>query len=122
LIEAQKIFPRAKHFRILSLGTGTRSPSYTYQQVIKWGMVEWMLPSKGVPLASMMSNGQSECVNYQLQYHPRVTYHRLNITLEGCDRSMDNAAPENLECLQEKAEQLIETYQPLLDRLAHELS
>jgi len=121
-IEAQKIYPRAKHFRILSLGTGTRTPSYTYQQVIKWGMVEWMLPSKGVPLASMMNNGQSECVNYQLHYHPRVSYNRLNIPLEGCDRSMDNASPENLECLQEKADQLIETYQPLLDRLAHELS
>lgn len=120
-IEAQKIYPRAKHFRILSLGTGIPKRRFTYQQVSKWGFVEWVLPSKGVPLASMMNSGQSECVDYQLQYHPRVSYHRLNVSLSGCDRSMDDASPENIDCLQEKAEELIDSNHPLLEKLAREL-
>jgi len=120
-IEAQKIYPRAKHFRILSLGTGIPERRFTYQQVSKWGFVEWVLPSKGVPLASMMNSGQSECVDYQLQYHPRVSYHRLNVPLSGCDRSMDDASPENIDCLQEKAEELIDSNRPLLEKLAREL-
>lgn len=121
-IEAQKIYPRAKHYRILSLGTGMPGRRYTYQQVTKWGFVEWVLPSKGVPLASMMNTGQSQCVDYQLQYHPRVTYHRLNIPLEGCDRSMDDASPENIDCLQDKADELIEANQSLLETLADQLT
>jgi len=120
-IEAQKIYPRAKHFRILSLGTGIPERRFTYQQVSKWGFVEWVLPSKGVPLASMMNSGQSEAVNYQLQYHPRVSYHRLNIPLGGCDRSMDDASPENIKCLQEKGEELIDSNRTLLEKLAREL-
>ncbi len=120
-IEAQKIYPRAKHFRILSLGTGIPERRFTYQQVVKWGFVEWVLPSKGVPLAAMMNSGQSECVDYQLQYHPRVSYYRLNIPLKGCDRSMDDASPENIKCLQDKAETLIENNQDVLDKLAREL-
>ena len=121
-IEAQKIYPRAKHYRILSLGTGMPGRRYTYQQVSKWGFVEWVLPSKGVPLASMMNTGQAQCVDYQLQYHPRVTYHRLNIPLEGCDRSMDDASPENIACLQDKADELIEANQSLLENLAEQLT
>lgn len=121
-IEAQKIYPWATHYRILSLGTGMPGRRYTYQQVTKWGFVEWVLPSKGVPLASMMNTGQSQCVDYQLQYHPRVTYHRLNISLEGCDRSMDDASPENIDCLQDKADELIEANQSLLETLADQLT
>ena len=121
-IEAQKIYPRAKHYRILSLGTGMPGRRYTYQQVSKWGFVEWVLPSKGVPLASMMNTGQSQCVDYQLQYHPMVSYHRLNIPLTGCDRSMDDASPENIECLQDKADELIEANHSLLDTLADQLT
>jgi len=121
-IEAQKIYPRATHYRIISLGTGMPDRRYTYQQVSKWGFVEWVLPSKGVPLASMMNTGQSQCVDYQLQYHPRVSYHRLNIPLTGCDRSMDDASEENIECLQDKADELIEANHSLLDTLAEQLS
>ncbi len=121
LVEAQKIYPRARHFTVLSLGTGETETPYTYQQMRSWGFLEWVLPSKGVPLASIMNNGQSRCVNYQLQYLPKVDYYRLDIPITGCARSMDDASRENIECLQERARALIREHDSLLDTLADRL-
>ena len=121
LVEAQKIYPRARRFTVLSLGTGETETPYTYQQMRSWGFLEWVLPSKGVPLASIMNNGQAKCVNYQLQYLPRVDYYRLDIPITGCARSMDDASRENIECLQEKARTLIREHDELLDTLADRL-
>ncbi len=118
LVEAQKIFPRARHFTIISLGTGETGYPYTYAQMHSWGFLEWVLPSKGVPLASIMNDGQTKCVNYQLQYLPRVSYHRLEARLGECSRSMDDAAPENMKCLRKTALSLIRENDTLLDRLA----
>jgi patatin-like phospholipase/acyl hydrolase len=118
LVEAQKIYPRARHFTVLSLGTGETETPYTYQQMRSWGFLEWVLPLKGVPLASIMNNGQAKCVNYQLQYLPRVDYYRLDIPITGCTRSMDDASEENIECLQERARALIREHDRLLDTMA----
>ncbi|HDQ14181.1 MAG TPA: patatin [Sediminispirochaeta sp.] len=122
LVEAQKIYPRARHFTILSLGTGVVDNTYSYQQMKSWGFLEWVLPSKGIPLASIMSDGQTKCVNYQLQYLPRVDYHRIDFPIDGCSRSIDDAEPENLVCLREKAAELIQENDSLLDDMARRLS
>lgn len=117
LVEAQKIFPRAKRFNILSLGTGETGTPYTYQQMHTWGFLEWVLPSKGVPLAAIMNHGQAKCVNYQLQYLPRVSYSRFEISIADCSRSMDDASPENIQCLRECAMELIREKDAEIDRL-----
>jgi len=121
-VEAQKIFPRARHYTILSLGTGEQVQSYSKQQIRSWGFIEWVLPLKGVPLASIMNTGQGKCVNYQLQYLPGVSYHRLNIPITGCNRSMDDASPQNIECLKEKARALIQNHDAQLDSLARQFA
>jgi patatin-like phospholipase/acyl hydrolase len=122
LVEAQKIYPRARHFTVLSLGTGEPDYPYTYAQMRTWGFIEWVLPSRGVPLAAIMNNGQARCVNYQLQYLPRVDYHRFEVPLDGCSRSMDDAAPENMKCLHERAAELIREKDAELDLLAGKLA
>lgn len=122
LVEAQKIYPRARHFTVLSLGTGESDYPYTYAQMHAWGFIEWVLPSKGVPLATIMNNGQARCVNYQLQYLPRVDFHRFEAPLDGCSRSMDDAAPENMKCLRERAAELIRAKDGELDLLAAKLA
>lgn len=122
LVEAQKIFPRAKHFTVLSLGTGEPENNFTYQQMRGWGFLEWVLPSKGVPLASIMNDGQAKCVNYQLQYLSKVSYHRLDIAITGCSRSMDDASEKNVECLKKRARTLILQNDDLLDTLADKLA
>jgi patatin-like phospholipase/acyl hydrolase len=121
LVEARKVFPRAKKFTILSLGTGIPQRSYNYEQIKNWGFLEWVLPSKGVPIASIMNRGQSETVDYQLTYLPNVAYYRLDISLQGCSTTMDDAAPESIACLEEKARELIERQRDSLIHLAKTL-
>jgi patatin-like phospholipase/acyl hydrolase len=121
MVEAQKIFPRARRFTILSLGTGIPKTGYNYEQIKNWGFLEWVLPSKGVPIASIMNRGQAETVDYQLTYLPGVSYYRMDISLEGCSTSMDDAGEENIECLLEKARELIERQRHTLTHLAKSL-
>ena len=116
-VEAQKIFPRAKSFVILSLGTGSSSPRYTYEQMKSWGVLEWIQPSKGVPIANIMNYGQSQCTNYQLEHLPRVEYLRINPGIEGCNPAIDDAAEETMACLKRSAERGIEQYEATIDRI-----
>lgn len=117
-VEAQKIYPGAKKYVILSLGTGTFSRHWTYEQVRNWGVLEWILPSKGVPIAIIMNRGQAKLVDYQLDHLPKVEYHRINPQLDECNADMDDAAPENMGCLKRNAAAAAEQYTATLDRLA----
>jgi uncharacterized protein len=116
-VEAQKIFPRAKRFIILSLGTGIFSRGWTYEQVKNWGVLEWIQPSKGVPIATIMNKGQGSCVDHQLDHLPGVEYHRINIPVGPCSRDMDDAAPENIRCLKERAQEAVKNHEESMDRL-----
>ncbi len=121
LVEARKIFPRAKKFTILSLGTGIPRTGYNWEQIKNWGFLEWVLPSKGVPIASIMNRGQAETVDYQLTYLPGVAYYRLDTSLSGCNGGMDDAGEEHIGCLKERALDLIERQQHTLIHLAKSL-
>ena len=66
-IEAKKIYPNARKFIILSLGTGVGTRKYSHKQVKDWGYIDWVYPGNGAPLSTMMSRGQCGCVNHQLK-------------------------------------------------------
>jgi predicted acylesterase/phospholipase RssA len=120
-VEAQKVFPRAKNYVILSIGTGVFSRSWSYEQVKDWGVLEWLMPSKGVPATAMMSTGLSRTVDYQLTHLPGVEYHRINIDLENCSNGMDDASEENMRCLRLRAEEAIRRFDTTINRIVEVL-
>lgn len=117
-VEARKIYPRAKRFVILSLGTGSAVRHFPYQAVKNWGFLEWVAPYNGVPMATLMGRGQSDSVGYQLQHLPLVDYIRLEPDLDGCNPAMDDASDKNIKALRKAAARLIETRGQELERIA----
>jgi uncharacterized protein len=117
-VEARRLYPLARNFFILSLGTGRQERSLTLKQMKSWGYMEWVMPSKGVPLISMMSSGQNRCVDYQLDHLSGVNYVRINPPLGSCSDVMDDASPKNTACLEELARKTIEENDDLLERIA----
>jgi len=115
--EATKIFPRDKNFLILSLGTGIVSTGYRYDEIHRWGYLEWVNPAKGFPLAAMMLAGQSEAVTHRLSRMAGVRYVRLNASLAGASLQMDDARPQNVESLKAIAARLIAENRQAIDHL-----
>lgn len=115
--EAKRIFPLAKRFVIVSLGTGRQQRSYEYDQMQRWGFIDWINPLKGVPLLTMMNSAQNQLATYQLDRARDVDYIRLDRALEGCSARIDDASPRNIECLEEFVEKIIASSEPELTRI-----
>jgi len=120
-IEARKLFPDAKKFVILSLGTGSTVKRFTYQEMKNWGYIDWVSPIKGVPISSIAIDGQVESVNYQLRRLEGVEYHRLDAPLLGCSEEMDDAGEKNMNALRRLAQGIIQTNDARLETIARTL-
>jgi len=120
-IKARTKFPKADRFIILSLGTGQSKKLYNYEQIKNWGFVEWILPSNGTPLYSIMSRAQEGCVDMQLSNIPGVEYYRLDPVLEGESLEIDNTSFKNMKILKASAEKVIEENIKLLIKLSRDL-
>jgi len=120
-IKARIKFPKADRFIILSLGTGKTSEFYNYEQIKNWGFVEWILPSNGTPIYSIMSRAQEGCVSMQLSNIPGVEYYRLDPILEGESLEIDNISFENMKELKNAAMKTVEKNQNLLKKIVHDL-
>jgi len=120
-IEATKIFPHAKKYIILSLGTGSVHSGYSFDQIKDWGYLEWISPGKGAPLSKIMSSGQSEAVDHQLRRISDVEYFRINGTLEGSSTAMDDASRENIKNLKKVAARIIREHDRDLDTLCSQV-
>jgi patatin-like phospholipase/acyl hydrolase len=120
-VEAYKLFPHAKDFTILSIGTGSTVEGFEYEDIRNWGYLDWVSPVKGMPLSSMMTDAQSQLVNHQLHKLPGLTYHRWNGPLTDCSEEMDDASEENLAALRRFAYGVIEANSEQIDAVCHEL-
>ena len=118
--EARKLYPGALRYVILSLGTGLLPRRFSYPDIRRWGYLDWVSPSKDVPLLSEYSQGQSAAVEHMLNRMPRVSFHRLNVPLhQGSD--MDDARPESLDLLSQATEEFLQISEPLLDAAVRDL-
>ena len=120
--KARVKFPKAERFIILSLGTGQSKEHYSYEQIKNWGFVEWMLPSNGTPIYSIMSRAQEACVSMQLTQIPGVEYYRINPVLEGESLEIDNISFKNMRILKKAAKKTIEENLSLLEKLTRDLA
>lgn len=95
---------------MLSIGTGYTGKYYGYEEVRKWGMVDWVLP-----LIDILMQGVSESVHYQMEHllppyadqTPR--YIRLNIQLDPEHAEMDDASDENTSRLAAYGNRIVES-------------
>lgn len=98
LLKKQGIDPDSKKIIVVSLGTGTATNSYAYNEMKNWTPVDWI---KG-PLISSFFDGNSNTVEYQLkQIIKPDCYYRFQLQLpneKGSD-SLDNTDDKNLEKL-----------------------
>jgi uncharacterized protein len=113
---------------LVSLGTGTLTRKYEYDNVADWGQLNWALP-----LINIVLDSQSESVAYQLQ-HLMFTkdnieqgeyrnYYRFQVPLSSEDGrdQMDNASPENIQELEELGKRLVDQRKDSLDKLCEVL-
>jgi hypothetical protein len=114
-VEARRLFPKAREFIILSLGTGSLERRYSYNELKDWGYMEWMSPVKKAPLPSLMIKSQSEIVDYQMRSFPDVRYFRLNAPLESCNDEMDDASRRNIGRLQNAAARVLKRHDREID-------
>ncbi len=90
---------------IVSLGTGRITDPISYRKAKHWGLVCWARP-----LLSVMMDGSSAAIDYQLDelLGPDEGHFRFQTVLRHASDSLDDASPENIANLQRVARGLIE--------------
>lgn len=120
-IEATKIFPEAKDFLILSLGTGDDTAGFPYAEIEKWGFIEWVNPLKRMPLLSMISAGQSESVNHMLKRIAGLRYFRFSGPLGAASPAIDDSSQTNIAALRDTARHIIDDHEEQIELLCEAL-
>jgi patatin-like phospholipase/acyl hydrolase len=98
---------------VVSLGTGRLTEKLAYKKVRLWGLIRWARP-----LLSVMMDGSSEAIDYQLDelLGMDVNHFRFQVNLEnGAQDSLDDVSPSNIAALRRLAEASIAEN---IDRLA----
>jgi len=118
IFDEYRIKPTANDMVILSLGTGNKDESYNYDDVKGWGVVQWLSP-----LISIMMDGVSQTVDYQLRkifesINKQNQYVRISPKLVHSDEKMDNATKENLLALKLDGELNAKEYDNILTDFA----
>lgn len=117
-VEARKLYRDARRYVIVSIGTGRSGRSFSHEVIKRWGYLDWVSPTHGVPVTAMMWDGQSESVAHALKSLPRVEYFRFNADLGAVSEEMDDAREENLHRVEALARRIISNHSSELHRLA----
>lgn len=119
--EAVRIFPEAKDFLVVSLGTGELTRRLPYDEAKGWGLLQWARP-----LLHVVFDGVSDTIDYQLkQLLPAQKgenrYYRFQTILREGNDDMDDAGPTNIHVLKLLAECIIRDNNSELDELSQRL-
>jgi predicted acylesterase/phospholipase RssA len=117
-VEARKLYRDARRYVIVSIGTGRSGRRFRHEVIKRWGYLDWVSPTHGVPVTAMMWDGQSESVAHALKSLPRVEYFRFNADLGSVSEEMDDAREENLRRVEALARKIIADHRSELHRLA----
>ncbi|MEH2000305.1 MAG: patatin-like phospholipase family protein [Nostoc sp.] len=109
---------------VVSLGTGSLTSIYPYNDVKNWGLMQWARP-----LLNIVFDGGSEVVAGELErlFEPtdktiKSSYYRFQTFLTSELEPIDNAKPENIRQLQALAHRLIAERSKEIDELCSILS
>ncbi|MFZ4813830.1 MAG: patatin-like phospholipase family protein [Phototrophicaceae bacterium] len=122
-IEARDMFPHADEIVLVSIGTGNLTQPLPYEDVRKWGLLNWVRP-----LSDIMFDGSSRTVDYQLRRllpdDPDGTrhYYRFQKRIEGFDHRMDDASDFSLGMIHQWAREMLQENDAQIDALCHILT
>src|SRR3954447_12597601 len=115
--EAERLEPGRYHV-LVSPGPGQHPKQSHNEEEKGWGLIEWVRP-----VIDIVFDGVSDTVDYQLRELLDTRYHRFQIALaHGAKDDLDDASPENLEKLAERAHELVKTSSDELDAVLGRLS
>jgi uncharacterized protein len=106
-LEARKLYPEARHYHILSLGTASKRFSLTKDQAVRGGVIGWMDPARGAPLYKVMRSSQSALTDHTLNGLSEVSYHRIEGTLQHRQIRLDDASEEHIRLLKQTGREII---------------
>jgi hypothetical protein len=100
------------------VGTGDRQDRIAFSKAKKWGLLCWA--NQIVPV---FMDSVSEAVDYELDFMPGCTYHRLQVShLQEAENDMDDVTPENLANLRKTAEKYVAAQSAELAKICAELN
>jgi len=105
LAEAHRIYPNAKGYNVVSIGTGDRADHITYDQCKSWGLMQW-----ATKITTVILDSVEEATDYELKNMTgkELKYFRLQISpMKGPSPEMDNVSPQNLQALKDCAQAYI---------------
>jgi patatin-like phospholipase/acyl hydrolase len=115
---------QTKDILLVSLGTGSLTSVYPYEEVKRWGLLQW-----AKPLLNIVLDGGSESVAGELERlfeasnkGNKNSYYRFQTFLKSELEAIDNAKPDNLRQLQTLGNILIQEKSQEIDELCSLLS
>lgn len=121
-VEARTLFPKARDFLVVSIGTGQASTPIHFSRAKHWGLGGW-----AKPMLDVVFDGITDTIDYQLdQLLPPLSdgtrpHYRLQAELRTVKETMDDAAPEHIAQLKGIADKIIADNDALLTTLATQL-
>ena len=121
-VEAQGLFPDAKDFLVVSLGTGQLTRRFAYEDVKDWGAARW-----AQPVFSIMCDASAAAVDHQLEQilppgpHGLRRYYRFQVRLDSGSDDMDDASSTNIRVLKLLGEDMLLRNRGRLRTLAQHL-
>lgn len=121
LVEAQVMFPQAKEFLLVSLGTGEARQTVSVEDARHWGVAQWAKPIVGMALQSV-----SKTVDYQLEKlfggpAGARRYYRLQTHLPEPLAELDRTSRRQLRELRLAGEAMVRAHEAVLDEVAARL-
>jgi patatin-like phospholipase/acyl hydrolase len=114
--EARRKYPDADQLLVVSLGTGELTREIPFEDARDWGLAKWALP-----IMSVVFDGVSDAVDYQLEHILGGDFQRFQTRLDIASDDMDNASAANIEALKLQARKLIAESDAKLDALCDRL-
>ena len=118
-VEAQTLYPDAKDFVMVFLGTGQLTRRLPYEDVKDWGAARW-----AQPLFSLMCDGDATVVDHQMSQilngngNGQPRYFRFQVRLDTGNDDMDDASSDNVRTIKLLGENLILENREVLETLA----
>jgi len=129
IAEAVKLGQKIEDIWVLSLGTGAVENPIPVDKVINWGIIQWLPHALDV-----IMEGNLEVMDYisrkELQYQPEqptahcnklTRYNRIQMPLDKCHKSLDNASKANVAKLESEALNYIDQEKELFDNIIQQL-
>lgn len=113
---------RLEDILVTSIGTGSLTRKFPYNEAKNWGKLQWIQP-----LINIFLDGASEVANYQLRQllpdaqNIHKQYYRFQKELTEANDDLDNTTEENIELLEKVADTIISEQSREIDKLCEQL-